>query len=202
MQFFNPRRDIEKTVHRLPHWQQEGVPVFVTFRLADSLPQALLDSYLAEKERFFRNHPEPWDKATEVCFQGLFADRLDEALDASHGSCVLKLPAVAKIVEERLNHFDDTRYQLQSYVIMPNHVHVLFDLRDAAALSSVVRGWKGVSSRLIHKTGLSALNPFWQPDYFDRLIRSPEHLTTVKAYIRENPLKAGLKTGFILWERS
>jgi REP element-mobilizing transposase RayT len=43
---------------------------------------------------------------------------------------------------------------------------------------------------------------FWQPDYFDRLIRSPEHFSTVKTYIRENPAKADLKSGFIVWDRS
>lgn len=79
---------------------------------------------------------------------------------------------------------------------MPNHVHVLFTLRDDESLADTLQGWKGVSSRLIHKTGVSALNPFWQPDYFDRLIRSPEHFNTVKAYIRENPAKASLKSGF------
>jgi hypothetical protein len=38
MKFFDPRKDIEKTFHKLPHWMQGEVPVFVTFRLADSLP--------------------------------------------------------------------------------------------------------------------------------------------------------------------
>ncbi len=69
------------------------------------------------------------------------------------------------------------------------------------SLPDTLQGWKGVSSRLIHKTGLSPLNPFWQPDDADRLIRSPEHFSTVKAYIRENPAKAGLKAGFIAWGR-
>lgn len=67
---------------------------------------------------------------------------------------------------------------------MPNHVHVLFTLRDGESLPDTLQGWKGVSSRpsrLIHKTGLSTLNPFWQPDDADRLIRSPEHFSTVKA---------------------
>jgi putative transposase len=61
---------------------------------------------------------------------------------------------------------------------------------------------KGISSRFIHKTGLSALNPFWQPDYFDCLIRSPEYFSTMKAYIRKNPVKARLDKGFVLWKRS
>lgn len=37
MKFFDPRGDIEKTAHKLPHWQQGEVAIFVTFRLADSL---------------------------------------------------------------------------------------------------------------------------------------------------------------------
>jgi REP element-mobilizing transposase RayT len=111
-------------------------------------------------------------------------------------------PRLAQIVADRLHHFDGQRYDLWSYVIMPNHVHILFTLRDGESLPNTLQCWKGFSSRLIHKSGLSALNPFWQPDCFDRLIRSPEHFSTVKAYIRENPAKAGLKAGFIVWERS
>lgn len=69
---------------------------------------------------------------------------------------------------------------------MPNHVHALFALNAGESLPDTLQGWKGVSSRLIHQTGHITLNPFWQPDDFDRLIRSPEHFSTVKAYIREN----------------
>ena len=104
-------------------------------------------------------------------------------------------------VRERACCFEK-RYQLLSYVVMPNHVHVLLTLEAGEPLSEMVRGWKGVSSRLIHKDGLSELNPFWQREYFDRLIRSPEHLTKVRGYIRENPVTAGLRSGeFVFWER-
>ncbi|MCB1227279.1 MAG: transposase, partial [Verrucomicrobiales bacterium] len=77
-------------------------------------------------------------------------------------------------------------YDLWSDVIMPNHVHALFTLRDGESLPDTLQGWKGVLSRLIHQTGLSALNPLW-PDDFDRLIRSPEHFSTVKADLAANP---------------
>jgi len=147
------------------------------------------------------NHPEPWDEATEASFHGVISDKADEALDIGHGSCALNEPRIAEIVAERFHHLDDECYHLHGYVIMPNHVHVLFTLEACEVLPAVLRGWKGVSSRLIHKQALSDLNPFWQPDYFDRLIRSPEHFDTVRAYIRENPTKAKLKSGFICWER-
>jgi len=173
MDFFNERAEIEKTIHKLPHWQQGRVPVFVTFRLADSLPHEVLAPLVAARNRFFAQHPKPWDEATENEFHRLFSVKLDEYLDAGHGCCALRNPAAAHIVAARLHHFDTHHYDLHSYVIMPNHVHVLFSPHDTTALPELVKAWKGISSRLIHQARLSDLNPFWQPDYFDRLIRSP-----------------------------
>lgn len=201
MKFFDPLKDIEKTCHKLPHWQQGEVPVFVTFRLADSLPREVLEKWFAERESFLAANPPPWDEITEACYHGRFSDALDEHLDAAQGCCALRQSRVARIVADRLHHFDGQRYDLCSYAIMPNHVHVLFTLHDAETLPDTLKGWKGVSSRMIHKEGLCELDPFWQPDYFDRLVRSPEHFEAVRGYIRDNPAKAGLRSGFVCWER-
>ena len=102
-------------------------------------------------------------------------------------------PRVADIVVGRLRHFDAERYDLHNYVIMPNHAHVFFTPHDSGSLPEIIKAWKGVSSRKIHQAGLCGLNPFWQPDYFDRLIRSPQHFAKVQAYMAENPAKAYLK---------
>lgn len=86
---------------------------------------------------------------------------------------------------------------------MPNHVHVLASLHAPHALSETVKSWKGISSRLIHKAQLSDLEPFWQPDYYDRLIRSWEHFNYVQSYIRQNPKDAALKVGsYLYWEKA
>ena len=202
MQFFNPREEIKKTRHKLSHWQQGKVPIFVTFRLADSLPQTLLDSWLAARDSFLVFNPKPWDEKVEATFHSLFSDKLDEYLDSGYGCCVLSDSRVSQIVAARLHYFDRLRYELESYVIMPNHVHVLFTPFDIDDLPNLIQAWKGVSSRMIHKANLSTLNPFWQPDYFDRLMRSTEHFEMIRSYIRENPVKAGLRKGFSWWERS
>jgi REP element-mobilizing transposase RayT len=203
MDFFNERAEIEKTIHKLPHWQQGCVPVFVTFRLADSLPHEVLAPLVAARDRFLAQHPKPWDDATENEFHRQFSVKLDEYLDVGYGCCALRNPTAAEIVAERLHHFASQRYDLQSYVIMPNHVHVLFSPHDATALPALVKAWKGISSRLIHQARLSDLNPFWQPDYFDRLIRSPQHFAKVQHYIEDNPAKANLSPGnYLLWPAS
>jgi hypothetical protein len=114
MKFFDPRGDIEKTAHKLPHWQQGDVAIFVTFRLADSLPRDLLNDWLRDREAFLAANPPPWDDITEACYHGQFSDKLDEHLDAAHGSCALRDPRLAQIVADRLHHFDGQRYDLWS----------------------------------------------------------------------------------------
>lgn len=59
--------------------------LFVTFRLADSLPHELLDDWLRAREAFLAANPPPWDDITEACDHGQFSGKLDEHLDAAHG---------------------------------------------------------------------------------------------------------------------
>ena len=50
LRFFNPYADIRFTANRLPHWQQVGAVYFVTFRLADAVPQHLRTQWESERE--------------------------------------------------------------------------------------------------------------------------------------------------------
>src|SRR4051794_36243469 len=110
MDFFNQRGEIGKTHHKLQHWQQGRVPVFVTFRLADSLPKAMLDPLIASRDAFLASNPKPWDWATEDEFHRQFSMKVEAYLDAGHGCCLLSDPRAAAFVVERLRHFDAQRY--------------------------------------------------------------------------------------------
>ena len=59
LSFFNPYADIRQTENRLPHWQQDGVVYFVTFRLADAVPSGLRNQWKDEREAWVRLHLEP-----------------------------------------------------------------------------------------------------------------------------------------------
>jgi REP-associated tyrosine transposase len=79
-----------------------------------------------------------------------------------------------------------------SYVVMPDHVH--FFARSAANARSKaewVGMWKSVSSRRIAAT-LGIQPPIWQPDYFDRYLRSSESYSEKWQYVQQNPVRAGL----------
>lgn len=48
------------TRRNLPHWRREGAVYWVTFRLADSLPQNKLAQLRIEKKAWLQENPEPW----------------------------------------------------------------------------------------------------------------------------------------------
>jgi putative transposase len=199
-QYFNPWSEVQHSQNRLPHWQQSGATYFVTWRLADSLPKVLLATHYQERDLWCQQHPQPWSLAIEADYHRRFSARLDAWLDAGHGCCLLRSPQHAQTVAAALHHFEGERTALISFVVMPNHVHVIFALNPQWQMEQLIHSWKRHSARAIHRaTGQSGA--LWMKDYFDRLIRDPEPLSRCVRYVRRNPEKAQLRTDeFILYE--
>jgi hypothetical protein len=105
-QLFNPYDDIRFTANRLPHWQQKGALYFVTFRLADSVPQHLRKQWESDREAWLRFYPPPWDAEIERAYHQRFSGAIERWLDAGHGSCVLRRNECAAVVAQALRHFD------------------------------------------------------------------------------------------------
>ena len=116
------------------------------------------------------------------------------SLDAGYGSCILRDPVCAGFVAETMNHFDGTRYQMASFVVMPNHVHSLFQLLGRTKLERVLGTWKVYSAREINKH-IGQRGALWRQESRDTSIRNPVHLNRCFWYIRDNPTKAHLKPG-------
>ena len=200
LQVLNPEALTKKESRFLPHWQQGTCACFVTWRLADSLPTEKLAALRTEREAWEAAHPKPWSKDEEVEHHALFNERINTWLDAGSGSCILRDSALAGIVSSALNHFDGERYHLYAAVVMPNHVHVLFQPIGGNQISDILQSWKSFTAKAINaKTG--DVGRLWQPESFDRLIRNERHFGAVVEYIRENPAKAGLGVGeFVLMD--
>ena len=84
-------------------------------------------------------------------------------------------------------------WQIGSFVIMPDHVHFFCApcRPDHRSLSQWVGSFKQwTSKRLLAAFNLDA--PFWQPEFFDHLLRSAESYAEKVDYVRRNPLRAGL----------
>lgn len=199
--YFDPYSSVNPKAHHVPHWHQDGVYCSVTWRMGDSLPREVLEGLAAEREAWLKQHPEPWNEATELEYFDRFNRRIDKWLDAGKGSCPFRNPSLARIVGNAIQHFDGDRYDLVSYVVMPNHVHVLFRPMNGYAVGEIVKSWKGFSAYEVNQW-LGKSGSLWQDEYWDRLIRNEEHFEQVVDYIRQNPVKSGLKDGeYLLYEK-
>ncbi|NMZ12824.1 transposase [Pseudomonas proteolytica] len=77
-----------------------------------------------------------------------------------------------------------------AWVIMPDHLHWLFELGDAP-LSQVIGRTKSRSTLTIN-LARGIRERFWQSGYHDRAVRAEEDIRRIARYIVANPLRAGL----------
>jgi REP element-mobilizing transposase RayT len=179
----------------LPHWTREGATYTVTFRLADYLPQSVLEQFLFDREDIVKTAKamnRPLNKAEEKRLADLHSEKIESYLDAGHGSCWLRHDPAAKVVAEALLHFDGERYRLAAWCVMPNHVHAAVTPLLAYELSDILHSWKSFTSKEANKL-LGRDGQFWQVEYFDHLIRGDEDFVHALEYVLGNPSKAGLK---------
>jgi len=211
---YDPEGEVERSFRHLPHWFQPGATVFLTFRTADSMPRAVIERWQHEQKAWLTRHNLDTTAATSLSqlrhlpenFQSEFRklrDRLwHRSLDDCHGACLLRRRKLAGIVAETLRHFDGARYDLDSLVVMPNHVHVLVQFRPPTTLQAQVESWLRFSATKINKH-LGRRGAFWQSEPFDHLVRSTAQFEYLQRYIFENPSKANLRVGeYLYWSRS
>ena len=185
--FYSGRGVVVATQANLPHWNKAQTASFVTFRLADSLPQGKLQKLEGERQEWLATHPQPWDPETAKEYFATFDGTVQGWLDAGYGSCVLRDDACRQIVEDALWHFAGERYHLYAYVVMPNHVHVLFQPAEGRMISDIVASWKKFTARQINDV-LGREGTLWQKESFDTLVRSERHFQDIVRYIKKNDL--------------
>lgn len=77
-----------------------------------------------------------------------------------------------------------------AWVVMPDHVHWLFQLRTGE-LSPTVQALKSRSTRSINAV-LSSQGSVWQAGFYDHLLRDEDDVAAQAKYIVANPLRRGL----------
>ncbi len=179
---------------RLPHWEKDAGLYFITFRLADSLPESVLKK-IAERHWILTEtkrtgaHLSP---SQEVLVAEFSPAKLEDYFDRGAGACSLRDPCVGELMADALRFWEGKRYRLLAWCVMPNHVHVVCRLLPGQELSKVLQGWKSSTARKANEM-LGRSGVFWQREYYDRLIRDGEELDRAVRYVVSNPEKAGLK---------
>jgi hypothetical protein len=155
---FDPYQHVRIMRRRLPHWRQSGVAYFVTFRLADSLPQSVLRQWRDERATWERWRRAPWS-----------------AEEQREYACHLRRSEVWAQVELCLLHFDAKRYDVDAFVLMPNDVHAVIVPQIGYDLSTLLQGIKGTSANRCSKTTrpqISFLNGRIVPSHYSRRERT------------------------------
>ena len=196
--YFDPHSKIEITERQLPHWRQKNVTYFVTFRLADSIPQAKLRLWKLKRDEFLETHPHPLSDRDKAEFYQRFTKEMGALLDDGMGACIFRNKNTSEILASALMHFDGIRYELGNWVIMPNHVHVIVQPLPGYDLKEILQSWKSYSAKEINKR-LGRTGRLWQDESYDQIVRNERHLYRIESYIKTNPEKADVKVHHASW---
>ena len=194
----------------LPHIQPIGGTFFITFSLYGSIPKEKIQQLQQEryakinilKEENSENLKEALDIAQKRYFQ-----KVDSVLDlVEYGQKYLSNPQVAQIVINKIHQYNNQHYDLLAFCVMPNHVHLLFDLylqsekipideevtdKNYTQIYHIMQLIKGGSAYEANKI-VERLGRFWQVESYDRFVRNIRELQNIVMYIANNPKKAGL----------
>ena len=212
----------------LPHIQPPGATFFVTFRLAGSLPQAVLSQWQKEKQQYEAEEARLTDEHDrgnhERKWQRRWFRRFEVLLDQGQaGRTWLKDEQIAMLVAESLRYRDNRVYRLDAYCIMPNHVHVVFaplpivgqvgNLRyrqgeqvdnlpdEYYSLASILHSLKRYTAQQANRI-LGRNGAFWEHESYDHCVRDEHEWKRIVAYVLNNPVKAKLVQNWKEWQWS
>jgi len=209
----------------LPHYQPFGATYFVTFRLAGSLATSLTRRWLREAtelEKIILGAKTDEERAEAMKLYRLkHFGRLDSMLNRSRtGPLWLRQPEIAQIVVESIEFRDGTLFDLYAYCIMPNHVHLVFQLpeKDERCRGNAGRGKlvenscssshpvTDIIGSLKKHTALEANRKLgrhgalWKGESYDHVVRDGEELERILWYVILNPVKARQVKSWTDWK--
>ena len=192
----------------LPHWQPAGATLFITFRLADSLPRVVIAALQEErdqKEQALSHISDAQERRKQAYLEKRRAfGQWDTALHVSdNGPQWLADPRVAAVVVEALKYRDERVYDLLAFCVMPNHVHSVYAPLQGEdgmyyALHRIQQSLKRHTARQANKA-LGRQGAFWQAESYDHVVRDAGELARVLQYVANNPVKAGLVSDWEAW---
>jgi len=106
-----------------------------------------------------------------------------------------ELSEIAKdIISRTILFHDKKKYQLFTFVIMPDHIHIILKplaikTNEYFSLSEITHSIKSYSANEINKVEKQKGRIVWQHESFDRIIRDDNELYEKMNYILNNPVK-------------
>jgi len=98
----------------------------------------------------------------------------------------------ATIIKETIRWLhQENRWQCKAYVVMPDHVHIIFILGQKSNLSDVMNSFGKYTARKLNDL-LDKKGQVWQKGFYDHCLRKENSYLRHLNYIWENPVRKGL----------
>lgn len=212
-----------------PHIHPPDSVLFVTFRLAGSVPKPFLDKYKAEKDWLDAEIGRLSGKKAEVAGDSEHLARLrdfhrrwfaeyERIMDsAKDGPMWLCQPEIRQIVIEKLIADDDQKYRLDAFSIMSNHVRVVFKpkisesnlsptringrIRFVSPEETYAQIMQGIKGSTARAANrvLGRTGAFWERESYDHFVRDQTEFDRIVRYTLNNPVKARLVKHWKEW---
>ena len=186
----------------LPHWQVEEGRYFVTIHLHGSIPSQGQQRIRQLGEQFRSASAKLTGEKTDTLelSRKIFAE-MEKWLDRMSPVRHLQQPELAEMVMEAIQDRSDRRiWEMFACVVMPNHIHLFFEMNSELSLKCELEKFKRWTGRRAAKIDERFHGRrFWQTEWFDHWSRSDEEDERIAQYIQQNPVKAGLVDDWEQW---
>ncbi len=85
----------------------------------------------------------------------------------------------------------ERKFELHDFVIMPDHMHLLFTIYDEMTIEKAMQLIKGRFSHRLSRE-FDHKGEVWQRGFTEEQVMNRESFKTHREYIAQNPVKAGL----------
>lgn len=116
--------------------------------------------------------------------------------DICRGGVLLR--PFGEIAEKTMHDLKDRyRVQIPSYVIMPNHIHMILiidraEQSPAPTVSDIICAYKSLTTKAANKYNNTHGQKLWQRSYYEHIIRNENDYLEILKYITQNPQKREL----------
>ena len=112
----------------------------------------------------------------------------------------LENPDIAKLVYDAILFYNTTEYEVIAFCIMPNHVHLVADMKHKnIPLNNILKRIKTFTA-LRSNSILNRSGKFWQNENYDHVVRDGNELRRIITYVLQNPVTAGLSKKWEDWK--
>ena len=171
----------------LPHWDVVGRPIFLTLHVRGAIPP-LASARLRRDAAALKDLPD----TTYARRMKLIFTQMEAWLDRTDYEPVLTQAEVAMVLREAIAERERRRcWRVLHWVLMPSHLHVLY-VGGTVGMKTLMGNFKRWTGHRAARALGREERRFWQDEWFDHWSRSADETERIVAYIRQNPLRAGL----------